>query len=164
MNTEEVKKKILQFEDGLRHRCLGVFAANQLPACNIILQPGNFMVINTDPIEKSGTHWLAVYCPIDSTEKIIEVFDSYGYVIETYPIVKDFLINRCLNESFLLKTNIGQVQQEQSNFCGLHCIFFLGQRIKERVSMRKIINEIYTNNLKFNDCLALYYYYTNKNL
>jgi hypothetical protein len=42
------------------------------------------MVFNTDPIDKPGQHWIALYAS-DDEEKEIEIMDSYGSeTFETY--------------------------------------------------------------------------------
>ena len=132
---------------------LGVFPSNHLPNCTEILTPGSFMIVNTDPVESKGTHWLALYCP---ARNVIEVFDSYGYSLDTYPVVKSFLIDRCRPK--LLKTMEGSaVQEESADTCGAHCIFYLAKRILDKISMERIIGNIYSDNANLNDCLVLHY-------
>jgi len=159
MNTDELNEAL----EKLDWKCAGggcsgnnnkgVFAADLLPPCNLLLRKGNYMIVNTDPVNESGTHWLAVYCPDDGT---VEVFDSYGFDLETYPTVKRFLVDRC-RPKLIRSMEGGPIQEENSDVCGAHCIFYLAMRMCHGLSMEDIVNSVYTNNLLLNDCLALHY-------
>jgi len=152
MNTGELEAELKKI-DKCQGNNLGVFAADVLPPCNLLLRRGNFMVVNTDPVGKKGTHWLAIYCPDGNT---VEVFYSYGYDLDTYPVVKRFLIDRC--QPKVIRTMEGSaVQEETSDACGAHCVFYLAMRVCHGKSMDDIVYNIYGENHIFNDCIALMY-------
>ena len=52
----------------------GVYACDQFSSIEISKYPKLF-VVNTDPIELPGTHWIAIYFNEQMKE---EFFDSYG--------------------------------------------------------------------------------------
>ena len=61
----------------------GVYACDELTFIEINEYPKSF-VVNTDPMELPGTHWIAVYF---NEQMKGEFFDSYG----KHPIHKHFL-------------------------------------------------------------------------
>lgn len=58
--------------DGTMH-WLGVFARDQLPDLNRIPRPFA-LVLNTDPHDKPGQHWLGIFCP---SKRRQQLFDSF---------------------------------------------------------------------------------------
>lgn len=62
----------------LREKFVGVFAADRLPPLPLPHDKG--LIINTDPHDKPGQHWLAAWIKGNQCE----VFDSYGLPLETY--------------------------------------------------------------------------------
>ena len=54
MNEDEVND-LIQRCKLLKHKFLGVFAANNFPK---ILQPNSFIVVNASTSDNAGTHWL----------------------------------------------------------------------------------------------------------
>ena len=55
-------------------RWLGVFSRDELPDLSSERRPFA-LVLNTDPRDKPGQHWLAIFGPFN---KPIELFDSFG--------------------------------------------------------------------------------------
>ena len=68
-------------------------------------------VINLDEYADVGTHWIALFCKKNE----IVSFNSFGveYICEE---IKDFIGNKNI------KTNIFQVQEDNSIMCGYFCI------------------------------------------
>ena len=91
-------------------RWLGVFARDKLPDHTREIRPW-YLILNTDPKDQPGTHWLAFYAPIAGR---IELFDSFGLSPRIYSL--DFLDP--LNLSFSL-------QSPSSYVCGHHCIVYI---------------------------------------
>ena len=54
MNEDEVND-LIQRCKLLKHKFLGVFAANNFPK---ILQPNSFIIVNASTSDNAGTHWL----------------------------------------------------------------------------------------------------------
>jgi hypothetical protein len=71
--------------------------------------------MNTDPSNKPGTHWVAVYCD--------EYFDSYGRPSKR---------NK--------KYNPVRIQGTLSSACGQYCVYYLCHRIRGR-SMNDIVKD-----------------------
>ena len=58
---------------------LAVFARDELSS--IYTNPPQIIIVNTDPLEKSGKHWLLIYFNEDGS---VDFFDSLGYDINFY--------------------------------------------------------------------------------
>ena len=66
--------EVMMMQDPVASSCfLGVFASDQLPS-KISTYPSG-LIVNTDPIDKPGQHWVAMYFPNEGEE----FFDSYGF-------------------------------------------------------------------------------------
>ena len=96
--------------------CLGVFPSDKLP--KTVPQPPWGLVVNTDPSNLPGTHWVAIYCSPDS----VAYFDSYGQK----PMVKS--IKKWLVDYKTYWTNPKRIQGPASSVCGQYCVYFLVQR------------------------------------
>ena len=59
---------------------LAVFARDELSS--IYTNPPQIIIVNTNPLEKSGKHWLLIYFNEDES---VDFFDSLGYDINFYP-------------------------------------------------------------------------------
>ena len=58
---------------------LAVFARDELSS--IYTNPPQIIIVNTNPLEKSGKHWLLIYFNKDGS---MDFFDSLGYDINFY--------------------------------------------------------------------------------
>ena len=116
MNTEEITKLLVK-------RCkgtfLGVFAIDRLPRRLPKRRP-LMIVCNTDPIRKSGSHWICIYF---GKENDGEYFDSFGLHPRTYPIFERYLNKNCSRWIW----NSKQIQSVVSHVCGhyvvMYCLF-----------------------------------------
>ena len=66
----------------VRVRWLGVFAPDELPDLTVESRPW-CLILNTDPRDQPGTHWLALYAP---RAGLIELFDSFGFSPTNYSL------------------------------------------------------------------------------
>ena len=89
---------------------LGVFARDELPDLTREIRPW-CLILNTDPKDQPGTHWLALYAP---SARIIELFDSFGFSPSMYSL--DFLDP--LHSSYSL-------QSPSNSVCGHYCIVYI---------------------------------------
>ena len=90
----------------------GVYACDQLSSIEINKYPKSF-VVNTDPMELPGTHWIAIYF---NEQRKGEFFDSYG----EHPIHDNkYFLNRNAVE---WEHNKIQLQSAFSTVCGQYCI------------------------------------------
>ena len=99
---------------------LGVFAADQLPFLDSIVRPSG-LIVNSDPISKPGTHWLAMYYGADGHD---EFFDSYGQSPSSYQ--KAWIDH--LNPGFQYSRK--RLQSDDTSVCGHYCVYYLKQKRK----------------------------------
>ena len=91
-------------------RWVGVFARDELPDVKHEVRPWCLILI-TDPKDKPGIHWFALYATRDGP---IERFDSFGLPPSTYSLDS-------LDPSHLLYS----FQSLSSSVCGHYCIVYL---------------------------------------
>lgn len=94
---------------------LGVFAADTLPRTVTSLPA--FLIVNSDPISKPGTHWLAM--SIDACGKG-QFFDSYGERPRV-SLHKRFLSRVCKSWTY----NHVDLQALDSLVCGHYCVMYI---------------------------------------
>ena len=95
---------------------LGVFAADNLPST---LDFPACLIINTDPADRIGEHWVAVFLA-DSSRA--EYFDSYG--IAPFHEALQFCQYFCKETVY----NKLWIQSPLASSCGHYCIHFLLHR------------------------------------
>ena len=91
-------------------RWLGVFARDELPDLTREIRPW-CLILNTDPKNQPGTHWFALYAPLDRS---IELFASCGFSPSMYSL--DFLDP--LHSSYSL-------QSPSTSVCGNYSIVYI---------------------------------------
>ena len=91
-------------------RWLGVFARDELPDLTRKIRPW-CLILNTDPNDQPGTHWLALYAP---AARSIELFDSFGFSPSMYSL--DYIDP--LHSSYSL-------QSLSTSICGHYCIVYI---------------------------------------
>ena len=136
METREILKCFHQ--DGqMKQYAIGVVPADKLPIPH--KRPCCF-IANTDPSNKSGRHWLAIYVGADG---IGELFNSYGK--PPGDGFEKYMKKHCKHVTY----NSVRVQGPLSSSCGQFCIFYLSHRVRGR-SMNNIISD-FSVNLTEND-------------
>lgn len=113
MNTFQILTQLRGYKD-----FIGVFPCDRLP----VLKSGQGMIVNTDPHNEPGAHWVSFY---RSPEGCLEYFDSFG-LPPLVPQLRNY-INRCDHNIFTYSTI--QVQHESSQTCGNHCISYIKHRL-----------------------------------
>ena len=110
---ENTINEILCTDTVTKNYFIGTFAFDELPT---ITKYPSCLVFNTEPRNKSGEHWLAIYF---NSNKNSYFFDSYGQSPSFYKIDK------------YLQQNSAQVYYNKIKiqgllpYCGFYCIFFL---------------------------------------
>jgi hypothetical protein len=132
MNTNEIDR-ILHKTPGYR----GTFSCDTLPGLT------GLVVANTDPHNRPGEHWIAIYISADRRHG--EYFDSFGR--RPTRVFEQYLNDNCLNWTY----NTRQLQSIASRFCGFYCVYYCLLRSRN-VSMQKIISN-FTTDTGFNDVL-----------
>lgn len=108
---------------------LGVFARDELPDLSQAKRPFA-LVFNTDPKDKPGQHWLAIFGPKQGQ---LELFDSFGLAPHFYSL-----------ESLDFKHHICRYQSFESTLCGHYCIMFIYFR-SIGTSYRQIMDLLYSH-------------------
>lgn len=127
MNTSEILA-ILKSDQAVKQIFLGVFPIDLLPK---IAKLPAALVVNLDPSNKPGSHWVSLYFDRDGT---CEYFDSYGRKpkeLQSYIIA---------NSSTYVFNNL-QVQRMLTSTCGQMCIYVLIWRARG-VYFEDIINSM----------------------
>ena len=137
MNTFQLAQ-VLTKDSFTKGSFAGVYACDQLSSIEINKYPKSF-VVNTDPMELPGTHWIARYF---NEQMKGEFFDSYGkHPIHYNKYFLDFM-NRNAVE---WEHNNIQFRSAFSTVCGQYCIYFSYHRCRER-PMSSIINSFVNDN------------------
>ena len=102
---------------------LGVFARDELPNLLHLARPFA-LVFNTDPHDKPGQHWLAIYGPRDGP---LELFDWFGMHPSYYGLSISFIYS---DSSF---------QSLTTDLCGNYTIYFICLRSRN-ISFNKIVS------------------------
>ena len=142
MNGARIES-ILRKDAKCRRMFLGVFPSDRLP--NRFDSPA-LMVCNTDPHDKPGEHWIAIYVEDDGYG---EYFDSFG--LPPKAIFRTFLNRNCRNWIF----NNKHVQSAISRFCGHYCILYCLHRCRGE-NLNAIVGK-FTMDTGLNDYLVHHY-------
>jgi len=133
MNSDEIDRflraRLREFD--------GVFSIDNLP------DNPRLLVCNTDPSDKPGRHWIAIYVGEDGRG---DFFDSFGRRPSCY--FECYMNRNCLSWNF----NDRQLQSIVSKFCGHYCIYFCILRSRG-VDMRKIVRS-FSSDTGLNDMLV----------
>ena len=149
MNTRQVEKIMKLYT---RVPFLGVFSSDS--DCLPSSRKGNSarrnypycFITNLDPCHEKGTHWVVIYVVDKNT---VEYFDSFGLG----PITKGHLNYLSVFSNVLY--NVGQIQSNRSQLCGLYCVFFCSMRME--TSFKNILS-CFDNRFKENDKVITYYF------
>jgi len=106
---------------------LSVFPADCIPSIRDAQQRAYdaCFIVNTDPHDKSGKHWLAFY--YDSAKRVLEYFDSFGFPLKQHSFVNSTLSGRNMK---IVPVNVhGNLQAFTSSTCGYYCMLYLHWRM-----------------------------------
>ena len=130
MNTRQIKD-LLQRDVITESQFCGIYAENTLPQMVKSYPCG--VIVNTDPKDRPGQHWVAFYFP--SSERG-EFFDSFGHPPQVYSAhFVQFLNRNCEHWTFNPRT----LQSVLTAVCGEYCIFYLMHRARG-VGMNTIVH------------------------
>jgi len=135
MNTLQITKA-LKYNTATRKLFKGVFALDQIP--KNILKPA-ILVINTDISAEKGTHWLAIFVPVQGCA---EYFDSFGN-----PPFHNEIVKFLQNQSKCFVFNNKCLQSNLTSVCGQYCCVYLWMRCNCK-SMKSFINLFKSSPLK----------------
>src|SRR5215469_5974978 len=167
MNNRELERTI-NSNSLLKQHLITICPADGLPAKITSKLPG-YIIVNSDPINQSGSHWLL--CFINSRSPIL-FFDSYGQCPEFYndswrrifqswtrplePKVAAAMEPK-VEQTARLERNSIQIQDYFSNTCGEHCLTVAHMLLRGH-SLAYIVNNVYSpNDSCANDRFAVEY-------
>ena len=101
----------------LKHKFLGVFAANNFPQK---LKPNSFLIVNAATVESFGIHWLLL-CQKEEDQLIFA--DPLGHFISSYKDLYKRIISLEENAKIHQLLKDQPIQSKNSKLCGLYCIY-----------------------------------------
>lgn len=133
-----------------------VCAINELPTIRLDNTYNHGYIVNLAKSHEPGTHWIGIF--IDT--------DRNGFYLDTYSLklrsgyIKDFIKLNCNRCTYSTR----QLQQLQSNVCGMYSCCFLVHMIKgyrfsdylDKFSMNLLLNDQFVE--------KMYYYYIRNDL
>ena len=122
----------------------GVFPADQLPL--VSKQRVHALIVNTDPADEPGEHWLAIW----TQHGICEVFDSYALPLSTY---KNSGLQTWFKQWKELITSDQPLQAMDSFTCGHYALLFLKAKAQSS-SFQDFLAQWNSHNLVLNDLRA----------
>ena len=134
MDTQQLVKLL---KDHLGRTFYGVYAQDQLPVTD---SRPFALIVNSDPIHLSGTHWLGIYL---AKGRPGEYFDSFGYppdkIVEMY-------LNKQSPHGWVYNTR--PVQGLFSTLCGAYCVQYLEARHESKDPFSTLLYKLFpkTNN------------------
>ncbi len=143
MNTSQLKN-IFRKDKLSKHIFQGVFPSDMI--VKIRARYPFACIVNTDPSDRSGSHWIAIYI---NRQGIGEFFDSYAKPPSYYgKVFVNFLNRVCRRWTY---NKIG-LQGPFSATCGQYCVYYLWYRIRG-LPMSEIIQH-FTKDVGLNDYLV----------
>lgn len=121
----------------------GVYAADLLPRH---ISPSTAIIVNTDPHNEAGAHWVAFYLGDRNT---IEYFDSYGQPPHSH-FYQGFLRRNARRYLY----NEHRLQDDNSQVCGYYCLVYLYYRSNTQLDMKMTdFVQLFGSSTKQNDAL-----------
>ena len=143
MNSLQLEQRVRAALPPTSCNFLGVFARDEPPQVERMTRYPLAWISNTDIARSVGEHWVAFYCASPSSP--CEFFDSYALPYASYciPMRTRF--------ASLIHANDRQLQAENSNVCGLWCLYYLVTRAQNKF----LHNRFSKNDFAFNDRLLV---------
>ena len=139
MDTHQIDY-VLKHHSSTKPYYKGTYASDQLP--REISTVKQCYVVNTDPSNKTGSHWVAFYFEGGKGE----FFDSYGNEPSFYSSTFTTFLQR---NSLSWVYNTKRVQGAVSTVCGQYCIYYIMKRCRDQGLSR--IMSVFGNDYRQND-------------
>ena len=139
MNTLDIEKYLSK----LPVQNFGVYAADQLPH---YISPSTAIIVNTDPHNENGTHWVAFY--LNRNGGLIEFFDSYGQ-----PPHLQFYQGLLRRNARRYLYNEHRLQSDNTLVCGHYCLVYLFCRTHYGMKMMDFVQLFDDSSTARNDAL-----------
>jgi len=100
------------------------------------------IVFNTDPHDKEGSHWVALFINIKRRE--IYYFDSYGERISKF--INRFAKNKIIKQGLKLNMDFKffknkRRHQYRASECGMYCLYFIIKMIEDEVTFQQLMSD-----------------------
>lgn len=127
LNTYELNTLLHEVADRpSQMTALGVFPADHLPSMKSLRSvlakaPLCCVIVNTDPANRPGTHWVLFIASLNRGNVHLEYFDSYGLPI----MIHTALYASCLRSQYvsqIRKCNTLTLQSTATSVCGHYCL------------------------------------------
>lgn len=142
MHDTETLRKAARSDPRIARHFWDVYGADQVPKKEMKAL-GGCCIVNTDPIDEPGQHWVALFYPPPNGGGC-EFFDSYAEKPSDYRPRLWRSWNSCPTQMPY------PVQQMMSDVCGDYCLYYLHRRCKSS-SLRDIAHAFSPSNLLNND-------------
>ena len=139
MNNFEIAEVLMKLEV-TADRFMGVYSSDNLPER---IESGGCLIANTDPSSASGRHWISMFKRQRREDSTVEYFDPLGKRPAQGAMTDYFR-----DKSYVY--NCKQLQSNDSESCGLFCIFFLYYRCLG-YSMNSIVDDLLTDDVNTNE-------------
>lgn len=122
----------------------GTRACDRLPS-TLSKQEKKAYIVNTDPHDKPGTHWLAIW----TEENYCEMMDSFALSFDIHP--ESMPLQQWIQRHFeFSKMNSIPLQSIQSDSCGDYALFYLIDK-SNGYSMEHFLNRFKRHDFVWND-------------
>ncbi len=141
MNGKQLSQ-LIRKDEASTQQYGGILCSNRLPMHRF--KKPRFFIVNTDPHNKPGKHWVAFYFPKKGSA---EFFDSFGNPpSRLHRNFTKFLKRH--NKKYMY--NKKRLQGTGSKTCGPYALYYVMHR-SHHVPMDKIVSKFSKDNLKEND-------------
>ncbi|CAC5401443.1 unnamed protein product [Mytilus coruscus] len=131
-------------EDALSGFAVTVCCADDLPS--YVSDRPRTLVVNTDNCDQKGSHSVAFHFPASGPPEFV---DSLGRLPETY---QRYFRNVLIVDGPQYCVVSNQIQPDDSDTCGLYCIYYMYVKLRCRgLMMKDIINNFSSTDLTKND-------------
>ncbi len=118
----------------------GIYSCDTLP--DVTIRP-SAIVVNTDPANKPGQHWICMFFDEDDHG---EFFDSFG--MRPKHVFGRYMDSHCITWTF----NRKRMQSIVSRFCGHYCIWYCIMKFR-KVTLNELAH-VMSNDTGLNDFLV----------
>lgn len=114
----------------------GIFSSNEITSAvqAIDLNKKNYIIFNSDPSHKSGSHWVSAFIDMHGRNVFIDSYDRSP----SYYNLEKFFSDVCGDD---YKTIGRQLQSTYTNVCGLYVVFF-GHYLVQDYDLAKVLSLI----------------------
>lgn len=141
--SDTVLNLLAREDPELKKHFRGVFSADKLPTVPYWRVFSDAYIVNTDPAEEPGEHWLALW----TRNRVCEVLDSYGLPLSSY---KNPPLLAWFKQWKEVITSDQTLQAMDSTTCGHYALLFLKAKARNQ-RLQDFLAQWNSHNLVLND-------------